>query len=468
MARMYAVAVERLGQTMSEPFAAGWSRKSMPITVLRMIVAISVFAVSTAAQQSPSIMAVTRSVAAGDAHAVDYFWSTIARNTSPITEPIPGDDKHVLAIFVWKDPGDTRSIVVNSRFFDAEPATEPRNLMHRVARTNIWYLTVQLPTDAEVLYQLWVNPPDSGAGAPGSAIQNYAKPDPLNEHTYPEKSDALFDASQPWRIGSVARMPGVPDNPWLVRNNGVARGTLAQHSIQSTRLTMANPRNVWVYATPGTLPPHPNVLILFDGNTTYQSRVPTPAILDNLFAAHKIGPTIAIFVDNGGQARAVDLNFSDPLLAFLTDELLPWAQREYHFTVDAARTALGGDSLCGLFGAYAALRRPDLFGEVLGQSAAFQFNNSHSTNDSKAPEWIVRQFEQSPKLAVKFYLEVGLMEDRTSPGSDVTLLSSNRRLRDVLDAKGYVVQYREVYADHDPVHWRRTLPDALMALFPPG
>lgn len=440
----------------------------MPSAVARALVAIPVFALLAGAQQSPSIIAVTRSVAAGDAGAVDHFWSTVVRNTSPAIEPIPGDNKHVLATFLWKDPGDTKAIVVSARFFSADPAAEPRNRMQRVAGTNIWYLTVQLPADAEVLYQLWVNPPDADAGVRGNSIQNYARPDPLNARTYPEKDDALYDASQPWRIGSIAHMPGVFDNPWIIRNGGIAHGTLAQHSIQSTHLTLANPRTVWVYTTPGTLPQHPNVLILFDGNTTYQSRVPTVTILDNLFAAGKIGPTIAIFVDNGGQARGVDLNFSDPFLAFLTSDLLPWAQRTYHFTADAARTALGGDSLCGLFGAYAALRQPGVFGEVLGQSAALQFNNSHALNGSEAPEWIVRQFEQSPKLAVRFYLEVGLMEDRTSPGSEVTLLSSNRRLRDALMAKGYAVQYREVYADHDPLHWRRMLPDALMALFPPA
>jgi len=428
---------------------------------------IATLTLSAAAQRSPSIAAVTRSVAAGDARAVDVFWSTVARNASPLIETVPGDDKHVLATFLWKDPGDTKAIVVDARFFSADPADEPRNRMQRMAHTDIWYLTVQLPIDAEVLYQLWVNPPDSAAGTPGSRIQNYARPDPLNAHTYPEKDDALYDASQPWRIGSIARMPAVPDNPWIARNNGVAHGTFTRRSVQSTHLSMANPRTVWVYTTPGTLPEHPNVLILFDGNATYQSRVPTVTILDNLFAARRIGPTVAIFVDNGGPARGVDLNFSDPFLAFLTDDLLPWAEREYHFAADSARTALGGDSLCGLFGAYAALRRPDVFGEVLGQSAALQFNNSHAKNDSTTSEWIVRQFEQSPKLAVRFYLEVGLMEDRTSPGSAVSLLSSNRRLRNALTAKGYAVQYREVYADHDPVHWRRTLPDALMALFPP-
>lgn len=239
----------------------------MPITVFRAIAAISILAVPALAQQSPSIAAVTRKVAAGDVRAVDAFWNTVVRNASPMMEPIPGDDRHVLATFLWKDPGDTKAVIVDARFFGAEPATEPRNRMQHVARSDIWYLTVQLPTDAEVLYQLWVNPPDSGAGMPGSPIQSYAKPDPLNAHTYPEKDDPLYNAAQPWRTGSVARMQGVPENPWLVPQSGAARGTFAQHSIQSTHLTMANPRNVWVYTTPGALPQHPNVLILFDGNT---------------------------------------------------------------------------------------------------------------------------------------------------------------------------------------------------------
>jgi enterochelin esterase family protein len=441
--------------------------RPLAFNILLAIAPSAVFTASAQAQQSPSIAAVTRSVVAGDARAVDNFWSTIARNSSPVLEPIPGDDAHVRATFLWRDPGDTKVVVVDARFFGSDPATEPRNRMQRVPGTNIWYLTVPLPMDAEVMYQLWINPPDSGAGAPGRAFQSYAVPDPLNAYTYPDKDDPLYDSSQPWRIASVARMRSVPENPWLVRKAGIARGTFTQHSIQSTHLTAANPRTVWVYTTPGTVPQRPNVLILFDGNTTYQSRIPTAAILDNLFAAHRIGPTVAILVDNGAQARQVDLNFSDPFLSFLTEELLPWAQRQYHFTATAARTALGGDSLCGLFGAYAALRRPDVFGQVLGQSAAFQFNNSHSAVDGQAPEWIVRQFQESPKVAVKFYLEVGLLEDRTPAGSDVSLLSSNRRLRDVLIAKGYAVEYREVYADHDPVHWRRTLPDALMTLLPP-
>ena len=63
-----------------------------------------------------------------------------------------------------------------------------------------------------------------------------------------------------------------------------------------------------------------------------------------------------------------------------------------------------------------------------------------------------------------FYLEVGRMENRPEGNGGTTLLASNRHLRDVLRAKGYTIQYAEVYGDHDPVHWRRTLPEALTVM----
>jgi enterochelin esterase family protein len=235
---------------------------------------------------------------------------------------------------------------------------------------------------------------------------------------------------------------------------------MREHTVKSAFLKMANPRKVWVYTSPAAQLEKPNMLILFDGGTTYQNRIPTTAILDNLYAAHKIGETIVIFVDNGGPARSQDMNFNDAFVKFLTDELLPWVQQEYKFKAEPSRTALGGDSLCGAIGAYAALRRPDVFGKVLAQSGAFQIRNPNDA-DKNEPEWLARQFAQSPKSNAVFCLEVGRMETRPEGNDGTTLLASNRHLRDVLKAKGYVVHYSEVYADHDPVHWRRTLPEAL-------
>jgi enterochelin esterase-like enzyme len=114
-----------------------------------------------------------------------------------------------------------------------------------------------------------------------------------------------------------------------------------------------------------------------------------------------------------------------------------------------------------LISAYAALRRPDVFGKVISQSGSFQFKNQNDAD--RGPEWLIRQFAALPKSNVFFHLDVGQMEDRPEGNDGTTLLASNRHLRDVLKARGYGVHYVEVYSDHDPVHWRRTLPDALIA-----
>jgi enterochelin esterase-like enzyme len=418
---------------------------------------------SGASPESPLIAALQRNVAAGRMEAVEEFWKAVESQGSPLIETLPGNGREVLATFVWKDPGDTSSVILNARIDSADPLADPRSHLQRLAATNVWYVSHRFPADAEFLYQLVVNPSAASGASPSGAMQRALRPDPLNLTPYPDKSDPLFDPVQPWRNGSIARMPAVPDNPWLAVNEAVRTGELRETTLKSSVLTMANPRTLWVYTPPDVQLHNPNLLILFDGGTTYQYRIPTATILNNLYAANKIGQTVAVFVDNGAEARALDMTFSDAFVKFLSDELLPWVQQEYKFKADPGRTVLCGDSLGGLISAYAAFRRPDVFGKVLSQSGSFQFGNQNDA-DRNEPEWLVRQFANAPKSNLVFHLDVGQMEDRAEGNSGTTLLASNRHLRDVLKAKGYGVHYVEVYADHDPVHWRRTLPEALMAM----
>jgi enterochelin esterase family protein len=80
--------------------------------------------------------------------------------------------------------------------------------------------------------------------------------------------------------------------------------------------------------------------------------------------------------------------------------------------------------------------------------------------DPNEEAWLIRQFVASPKLPLRLYLEVGLLE--RSATDDMVVM--NRRMRDVLEAKGYEVAYSEYNGGHDYICWRGSLADGLVWL----
>jgi enterochelin esterase family protein len=80
--------------------------------------------------------------------------------------------------------------------------------------------------------------------------------------------------------------------------------------------------------------------------------------------------------------------------------------------------------------------------------------------DPNDEAWLIRQFVVNPKLPLRLYLEVGLLE--RSSNDDMVVM--NRRMRDVLEAKGYEVAYSEYNGGHDYICWRGSLSDGLVWL----
>jgi enterochelin esterase family protein len=390
---------------------------------------------------SPRLAALARDISK-DHVALEKFWQEV-RGKSPLVEPVTEGGDY-LVTYLWRGHQSADRVIL----FGGVP-TGGLKLLSRLPQTDLWYRTERVPRDARYGYGFV----EQGAGTtPGVQL------DPLNARTYGEQS--------------VVELPGAPPQPWSNKIEGVPAGKLEAFKIKSTSL--ASERNVTVYTPPGYAPHGEEVglLVSFDGESSGGDLVgfnplPTPVILDNLLAAKRIAPMIAVFVESG-ETRDRDLGCYRPFADFVAKELLPWVHARYRVSRDPRRTIVSGFSRGGLGATYAAFTHPESFGNVLALSGAFWWY-PEADRDARAPRmerqrlaldrergWLTRQFVASPRLPVRFYIEAGKFEE--------SILPESRRLRDVLQAKGYDVIYHEQTGDHDYIVWRGSLAEGLLAL----
>jgi enterochelin esterase family protein len=237
------------------------------------------------------------------------------------------------------------------------------------------------------------------------------------------------------------------------------KGKLASYRFKSRLLK--NKRDIWIYLPPSyqkKAAPYP-LLIVFDGQAYTSQLIPGPTILDNLIGLGIIPPLVALFVSSMGQReRNLELPCYAPFIDSLIEELLPWLHQHYHVTYDPSQIIVAGSSYGGLAAAYAALRYPYQFGNVLSQSGAFWWQPPLISGP-----WLVKQYAAQPPLPIRFYLDVGNQETE-SWGGKMSMVQVNHLFRDLLLTKGYQVTYHEFQGGHDYDCWRKTLAIGLIAL----
>lgn len=231
--------------------------------------------------------------------------------------------------------------------------------------------------------------------------------------------------------------------------------------VQSYRLESAvlgSARTICVYTPPNydqRAKSGYRLLVLSDG-LSYQNWLSAVTMLDGLIRSQMLPPIVSVWIDDPPDARASDPERNSTSVSFLADELLPWLQERLNVTRDPQKTIVGSTSE-GAAAAFAAMQRPDLFGNVLSQSSSFW-----DWHDDAKWEFSTSQYEVDPKLSVHFFVEARLPEEASADGA--ALLAANGHFPDVLKSKGYRVTYDEVGATSEPVHWQETLPQGLMAL----
>ena len=357
---------------------------------------------------------------------------------TPVVEPIENDPDHVLVTFVYRDAA-AQSVALAGGPAGLEPAGQE---LARLAGTDLWHRSYRLPTDVRTYYLF----------APGSDLQDDGTwhRDPLNPRRFviPLDDGGEF-------VTSLLELRDAPPYRWSLPRDDVARGRIDVHPFESALL--GNERRVFVYTPPGydETREYP-LLVQLDGGAAVEL-LRAPTVLDNLIAERRIEPLIAVMPDSlDDETRLRELRHHRPFVDFLTDELLPWARGRY--AIGPGRATISGLSAGGQAAVFAAFERPDVFEAALSQSGSFWW-----APDGEEPELLARMVLEHEPADLRFWLDVGILEN-VARGSSPSLLASNRHLRNLLRARGFEVHYREFAGGHDFLTWPETLAEGLIAL----
>jgi enterochelin esterase-like enzyme len=409
--------------------------------------------------RSPRMEALRKQAASGNAD-INAFWKQVTAEGTPLVESIEREPQHQLVTFLWRGTSETRNVFPIGSFKIG--GRYPLDyVFHQIPLTDVWYLTVRLPTGARFTYALSENDPLLFSGFQPERFAT-TQVDPLNSHRWGCAPDATRYDCQ-----SMAEIKGAVPQPWIVKNSNVVAGTIEKQKIHSELLK--NDHDLSIYLPAGykaNATPY-DLVVIFD-ESAYLTKVPTSVILDNLIAASKIPSTVAVLIANPSQeSRNEELTPNPKFADFLAKELVPWIRAHYNVTGDPGKTVVAGSSLGGLTAAYVGYKHPEVFTNVLCQSGSFWWAPDHSgaipDGVITEPGWMAKQFIASSKLPLKFYIDAGAFEF-DSNGTGGGILETSRDMRDVLLAKGYEVYYQQFVGGHDYLGWRGTFADGLMDL----
>ncbi|WP_375754854.1 enterochelin esterase [Corallococcus exercitus] len=402
---------------------------------------------------SPRIAELERRLSQGEDQALRVFWEDLRANGSPLVESLDDGSQEVLLTLVWRQDREVRNLTIVPGLRHGWQPHE--NQMERLGRTDLWYRTYRVPRDLRTTYCL----------SPDDPLLSVAGLSPEQETAYFQERFAAWrlDPLNPLQFQlvpgippvSVIELPDAPAQPWLLPREGTARGEVESYAFTSELL--GDTRNLWVYRPP-TQPTgeRPGLVVLLDGSAYLRLGMATT--LDNLISEGLIPPVTCVMVEqlHRNQELPCNARFSH----FLARELVPWFQEELGLSEAPEDTVIAGSSYGGLAAVFCGFGHPDVFGRVLSQSGSFWW----APEGDPEPEWLTRQAVHRPAPGLRFYLETGRLDSGPTPGHGPSVLTSNRHLRDVLQAKQYDVSYHEFSGAHDYVCWRGGIAHGLINL----
>jgi len=294
----------------------------------------------------------------------------------------------------------------------------------------LWGITFELPRDAYLEYAFY---------------------DPRTQARFPDPLNPRCIDTGVGSCNHYVYMPRANPSPLAVPKRRTARGKVTHHYVETWMLSDQGERDIYLYRPP-VKEPVP-LLVVYDG-VDYLERGKLNIIVDNMIAERRIRPLALALLQNGGEHRSVEYAGSDATIAWLEHVVLPLARKRLNLLdIDEHRGAYGvlGASFGGLMAVYTGLRMPEIFGKILTQSAAFEFEGRDSA--------VVDLIRYRHARGIKIWMDAGRLDE---------LLPENRRIHVLLKEHGYRVLYHEFTGGHNYTAWRDDLWRGLEMMFGKG
>lgn len=349
--------------------------------------------------------------------AVEPFWQAVVDAGQM---PLIFDDT---AVFLYRGIGQTVVWRGDFTLWDRAPAAAGV----RQGQTDLWLMIQKFPLDARLDYKIVVdgaylldrlNPRTQlGGFGPNSVLY-------MPDYHYPAETMPRSEIAQ-----------GRLSEPVIIHSQ--ALGYPVQYQVYTPANYEALESLPVIYATDGQDYAHPEMGAL-------------PIVLDNLIADGDIRPVMAVFVDmcdpsTGSNRRNSLLVANERFQQFLVNELIPTIDQTYPTRTAADGRLILGTSLGGLHAAYTGLHYPDVFGMVAIYSP---YLRPHAQ--------VLADFASSERLPLQVFMMQGIYDFD---------MENTRQLKNILQEKGYALEYIETSDGHSWGNWRGMMDDMLRFFF---
>jgi enterochelin esterase-like enzyme len=310
--------------------------------------------------------------------------------------------------------------------------------MKRLRRSDLWYVSIELPAGSRIEYRLLVRH--------GGNVESIL--DPLNPESVTGPASTM----------SVLRAQGYQTPKWALPDPSAVAGEITELHFHSGALR--RDAHVTLY-TPARMRREDRLplLVVHDGGD-FLTHASFATVLDNLMDKRLMADCVVAFTRPGDRLR--EYGASAAHSRFLTAELVPQLERSLPLRSEPAGRVLAGASFGAIAALSAAVRAPGFYGGLLLQSASFLYTvvgNEHAGGPVFDPVVrFVNGIRAQPQPVVEqIFLSYGAFEPSAQ---------RNLAMVDVLRRMADEVKVVESLDGHTWTGWRDRLLDGLSWLFP--